>query len=104
MRSVWIPDFIIYNHVDLFEEHIRHEESRIFLYGDGGGVYWTRPAVVNVLGDFDARHFPFDTQTLELETGSWSYSGFLQNLSVMAYTRESVEGRTQRVTNGELDM
>jgi hypothetical protein len=103
MRDMWVPDFLIYNHVDKFKTHVRHDESKLYLYSDGWGVYWSRPAVINVLVTFDVSHFPFDTQTIELETGSWSFSGLLQNLSVMSYTIANDDGSTERVTNGNLD-
>ena len=60
--DIWTPDFLVYNHARKFETNIRHKDTRIFLYADGTGVYWTRPAVVEVLLNIDAMHFPFDTQ------------------------------------------
>jgi len=105
VNKVWVPDFLAYNHVERFEKETRHEMTQLYVYSDGWGVYWSRPAVIRVLCPIDARHFPFDTQTCDLKFGAWSMSGFLQNLSAMAYTRydDEAEGGKRRVENGEID-
>jgi len=105
VEEIWTPDFIIYNHVERFEKEIRHEETQVWLYSDGQGVYWSRPAVVRIAMAVDARDFPFDTQRIAVRMVGWSMNGHLQDLRMMQYTRRdpSAPGGKRRVTNGEID-
>mmetsp|Transcript_72839 Transcript_72839/g.161085 ORF Transcript_72839/g.161085 Transcript_72839/m.161085 type:complete len:487 (+) Transcript_72839:89-1549(+) len=106
VREIWIPDFIVFNHVERFEKEIRHEETQVYLYADGHGVHWSRPAVIRVAMNVDGSSFPFDTQRVSMRMMSWSMNGNLQDLRILPYTRKDAsapDGKRQ-VTNGEIDL
>eukprot|EP00928_Gymnodinium_smaydae_P034025 TRINITY_DN24204_c0_g1_i2.p1 TRINITY_DN24204_c0_g1~~TRINITY_DN24204_c0_g1_i2.p1 ORF type:complete len:490 (+),score=54.85 TRINITY_DN24204_c0_g1_i2:54-1523(+) len=100
VKDIWTPDFLAYNHVERFEKEMRHDETRVYLYGDGKGVSWSRPAVVRIACSVDVVAFPFDEQTCNFRMGSWSMNGLLQDLNVLPFTR-TVDA--VKVTNGMID-
>eukprot|EP00929_Paragymnodinium_shiwhaense_P100642 TRINITY_DN6311_c0_g2_i2.p1 TRINITY_DN6311_c0_g2~~TRINITY_DN6311_c0_g2_i2.p1 ORF type:complete len:466 (+),score=40.20 TRINITY_DN6311_c0_g2_i2:120-1517(+) len=103
VNEVWTPDYIALNHIEKFEKDIRHDLTELYLYGDSGGVYWSRPAVIRLSCHPQAALFPYDTQQLQINMSGWSMSGHLQDLQVMPYTTWDGD-KPKRVTDGTLDM
>ena len=39
----------------------------------GGALTWSRPGAMKGASHFDLKKFPYDTQEVELQLGSWKY-------------------------------
>jgi cation transporter family protein len=78
-RPIWIPDVYLYNTAEMPLSNL--DLSNAIVYHTGN-VIWSRPGMVTSSCIFDLSDFPYDTQDCYLKFGSWSYHGFIMNMTV----------------------
>lgn len=83
---IWLPDIILYNNAD--GDYQITTMTKATLYNTGQ-VKWEPPAIFKSSCDIDVRYFPFDEQTCWLKFGSWTFDGFMIDLSHIAAQKDS---------------
>jgi len=74
---IWRPDIMLYNSVRKPEL----EETLALVYPTGK-VLWIPPVTATVSCDMDFGAYPFDTQKCFFKFGSWTYHGYLLNVTL----------------------
>ena len=78
-RPIWTPDIYLYNTAELPLESMDYSNAIVYHTGD---VIWSRPGMITSTCIFDLRDFPYDRQDCYFKFGSWSYHGFIMNLTI----------------------
>ena len=70
--QIWTPDVLPYNEIgDL--DYDRFVLTVPILVNSSGHVIWSQPVNMETTCSMDVTNFPFDSQTCEIEFGSWQY-------------------------------
>ena len=78
-RPVWTPDVYLYNTAEMPLSNLDVSNAIVYHTGD---VIWSRPGMVTSTCIFDLSDFPYDIQDCYFKFGSWSYHGFIMNLTI----------------------
>lgn len=78
-RPVWTPDIYLYNTAEMPLSNLDTSNAIVYHTGD---VIWSRPGMITSSCIFDLSDFPYDIQDCYFKFGSWSYHGFLMNLTI----------------------
>lgn len=77
-QSAWTPDIKLINTAEKPLDNLDLTDLIVYNTGD---VIWSRPGMVKATCIYDLAHFPYDVQECNLVFSSWSYNGFILNLS-----------------------
>lgn len=77
---VWRPDVVLYNNAGGSDQH-HYGDTNVLVYNDGK-VLWVPPTEYHAFCELNMRLWPFDYQKCILKIGSWTYDGYMVNLTI----------------------
>uniref|UniRef100_T1IUC4 Uncharacterized protein n=1 Tax=Strigamia maritima TaxID=126957 RepID=T1IUC4_STRMM len=82
---LWLPDIVLYNNAD--GSYVVTTMTKAVLNYDGT-VVWKPPAIFKSSCEIDVEYFPFDQQECFMKFGSWTYDGYMIDLTHTAASKE----------------
>ena len=76
--SMWTPDIKLINTAEKPLDNLDLTDVIVYNTGD---VIWSRPGIIKATCEYDLYNFPYDKQECNFTFSSWSYNGFILNLS-----------------------
>uniref|UniRef100_A0A1I8GED9 Neur_chan_LBD domain-containing protein n=1 Tax=Macrostomum lignano TaxID=282301 RepID=A0A1I8GED9_9PLAT len=86
---VWTPDIRLFNFADTRLKE--HRMARVVVYSSGS-VLWVPQSLFKSTCPVEIEYFPFDTQTCDLEFGSWTYDVTQINLTWFGFEQTVIDG------------
>ncbi|XP_014681775.1 PREDICTED: acetylcholine receptor subunit alpha-like isoform X2 [Priapulus caudatus] len=95
-QLIWVPDLVLYNNADGNYQVTLMTKATIY---PSGLVVWEPPAIYKSFCPINVEFFPFDKQECHMKFGSWTYNGWLVDLSHLGLENETREA--QRVVSAD---
>ncbi|OXA61391.1 Acetylcholine receptor subunit alpha-type acr-16 [Folsomia candida] len=101
LTKIWSPDIFLYNTADeeIFQSIHRRKQLNALVSHDGR-VIFVPPMIIKSTCKMDVTWFPFDSQSCNIQFGSWSYSGQEIDFNLVNVTGLAFD-LSEYVTNGE---
>uniref|UniRef100_A0A182Q8W3 Neurotransmitter-gated ion-channel ligand-binding domain-containing protein n=1 Tax=Anopheles farauti TaxID=69004 RepID=A0A182Q8W3_9DIPT len=77
---VWRPDVVLYNNAGGSDQH-HYGDTNVLVYSEGK-VLWVPPTEYHAFCELNMRYWPFDYQKCILKIGSWTFDGYMLNLTL----------------------
>ncbi|XP_053677448.1 neuronal acetylcholine receptor subunit alpha-7-like isoform X2 [Anopheles nili] len=77
---VWRPDVVLYNNADGSDQH-HYGDTNVLVYNQGK-VLWVPPTEYHAFCELNMRLWPFDYQKCIVKIGSWTFDGYMLNLTL----------------------
>uniref|UniRef100_A0A182VID4 Neurotransmitter-gated ion-channel ligand-binding domain-containing protein n=1 Tax=Anopheles merus TaxID=30066 RepID=A0A182VID4_ANOME len=77
---VWRPDVVLYNNAGGSDQH-HYGDTNVLVYSEGK-VLWVPPTEYHAFCELNMRLWPFDYQKCIVKIGSWTFDGYMLNLTI----------------------
>ncbi|XP_049282698.1 acetylcholine receptor subunit alpha-like 1 isoform X2 [Anopheles funestus] len=77
---VWRPDVVLYNNAGGSDQH-HYGDTNVLVYSEGK-VLWVPPTEYHAFCELNMRLWPFDYQKCFVKVGSWTFDGYMLNLTL----------------------
>ncbi|XP_053661833.1 acetylcholine receptor subunit alpha-like 1 [Anopheles marshallii] len=77
---VWRPDVVLYNNAGGSDQH-HYGDTNALVYSEGK-VLWVPPTEYHAFCELNMRLWPFDYQKCFVKVGSWTFDGYMLNLTI----------------------